>query len=169
MAASTAGTSAPPKQSQLRTIGIITVVVIIVLASVVVLVFHGSGGGGGIFPSTHTVNIVNGLITVNAGYYEYYQVYVPSGATNVQIQGSFTASGGSGNDIVVLIMDSTNFINWQNGHQASAYYNSGELTTSSFDVPLPSGSGSYYLVYSNTFSVLSQKNVNTQANLSYTS
>jgi hypothetical protein len=144
------------------------IVVSIVLVSLLVLGFHGTGGGGGTLPSTHTVNIVNGLITVNANEYEYYQFYVPSGATNVRVQGSFTASGGSGNDVAVLIMDSTDFINWQNGHQASAYYSSGQLTTSSFDAPLPSGSGTYYLVYSNTFSIISQKNVNTQANLSYT-
>ncbi|MGA2308201.1 MAG: hypothetical protein ABSG57_01470 [Candidatus Bathyarchaeia archaeon] len=145
------------------------IVVVIVLGSVLVLSFRGLGGGGGITQSTHTVNIVNDLITVNANDYEYYPFYVPSGATNVQVQGSFTASGGSGNDIEVLIMGSTDFINWQNGHQASAYYDSGQLTTSSFDVPLPSGQGTYYLVYSNTFSIISQKNVNTQANLSYTS
>jgi hypothetical protein len=160
----------PPKQSHaLRNVGIMVIVGIIVLGVVLVLGFYGTGGGGGIFPSTHTVNIVNGLITVNGLGYEYYPFYVPSGATNVYVQGSFTASGGFGNDIEVLVMDSTDFINWQNGHQASAYYDSGQLTTSSFDVPLPSGPGTYYLVYSNTFSIISQKNVNTQANLSYTS
>jgi hypothetical protein len=160
----------PPTQPHvLRNVGIIVIVGIIVLGSVLVLSFHGTGGGGGTLPSTHTVNIVNGLITVNANSYEYYQFNVPPGATNVQVQGSFTASGGLGNDIAVLIMDSTDFINWQNGHQTSAYYSSGQLTTSNFDVSLPSGSGTYYLVYSNTFSIISQKNVNTQANLGYMS
>lgn len=120
-------------------------------------------------PSTKIVNLVNGLITVNALGYEYYPFSVPSGATNVHVQGSFTASGGSGNDIIVYIMDSTSFVNWQNGHQVNVYYNSGQYTTSHFDVALPSGSGFYYLVYSNTFSLLSQKNVNTQVNLLYTS
>ncbi|MGD0977506.1 MAG: hypothetical protein ABR962_00010 [Candidatus Bathyarchaeia archaeon] len=144
------------------------VIGIIVLGSVLVLGFRGLGGGGGVTQSTHTVNITNDLITVKANDYEYYPFYVPSGATNVQVQGSFTASGGSVNDIEVLVMDPTEFINWQNGHQTGAYYDSGQLTTSSFDVPLPSGQRTYYLVYSNTFS-MDQKNVNTQANLTYTS
>jgi hypothetical protein len=152
----------------LRIIGIIATVAVIALVSVVILVFRGSGGGGGVIPPTQTVSIVNDLITVNAGDYEYYQFIVPAGATNVQVQVSFTASGGLGNDIAVLIMDSINFINWQHGLQASIYYNSGRLTTSNFDIPLPSGSRTYFLVYSNTFSTISQKNVNTQANLSYT-
>jgi hypothetical protein len=139
------------------------------MGSVLVPVFYHLRGSDGTIPSTQTVNIVNCLITVNAGGYEYYQIIVPLGASDVQVQGSFTASGGSGNGIVVLIMDTREFVNWQNSHQASAYYDSGQLTTSNFNVTLPSGSGTYYLVYSNTFSIGSQKNVNTQANLRYTS
>lgn len=158
----------PTQPLVLRNVGIMVIVVgIIVLGSVLVLSFRGLGGGGGVIQSTHTVNIVNDLITVKANDYDYYQFYVPLGAANVQVQGSFTASGGSGNDIAVLIMDSTDFINWQNGKKAGTYYSSGQLTTSSFDVPLPSGLGTYYLVYSNTFSIISQ-NVNTQVILSYT-
>jgi type II secretory pathway pseudopilin PulG len=158
----------PPAQSHaVRNLGLMVIVIIIVLMSVLVLGFRGSRGAGDVTQSTQTFNIVNSLITVNAGDYEYYQLYVPSGATNVQVQGSFTASGGFGNNIEVLIMDTTDFINWQTGHQANAYYDSGQLTTSNFDVHLPSGSATWYLVYSNTFSFNSQKNVNTQANLSY--
>jgi competence protein ComGC len=116
---------------------------------------------------TKSVNIVNGLITVNANSYEDYQFTLPSSATNVHVSGSFTASGGSGSDIIVYIMDSTEFTNWSTGHQVSTYYNSGQLTTSSFDVALPNGAGTYYVVYDNTYSLLSQKNVNTQVNLNY--
>ncbi len=118
-------------------------------------------------PQSSSNNIVNGLITVSPGNYEYYQVSVPAGAYNVQLSGTFTASGGSGNDIIVSVMDQTDFVNWQNGHQASTYYDSGQVTTDSFSVTLPAGA-IYYLVYSNEFSIISTKNVNTQANLSYT-
>jgi len=114
--------------------------------------------------TTISTNVVNGVITVSAGSYQDYQVSVPSGALSAKLSGSFTASGGSGNDIIVLVLDQTSFTNWQNGHQVSAIYNSGQLTTSSFSVSLPAG-GTYYLVYSNTFSTFSSKNVNTQANL----
>lgn len=114
-----------------------------------------------------TTNIVNGNIGVSAGQYQDYQVTVPAGAYNAQLTGSFRASGGSGNDIIVYVLDQTNFVNWQNGHQVSAEYNSGQLTTSTFSLNLPA-SGTYYLVYSNTFSTFSSKTVNTQANLAYT-
>ena len=64
---------------------------------------NSSGGGNGIFQTTHTTNIVNGLITVNANTYETYTFTIPSGASNIQVSGSFTASGGSGNDVKVDI------------------------------------------------------------------
>lgn len=117
--------------------------------------------------SSQSTNIVNGMITVSADSYNYYQFSLPQGATNVHLQGSFYAAGGSGNDIEVIVLDPTGFINWRNGHTVNCYYSSGQLTTSSFDVILPSGAGNYYLVYSNTFSLFSQKNVNTQVNLNY--
>lgn len=156
-----------PRSHTARNIAIAVFVVVIVVA-VGLLVALNLRGGGGILPSSHTENIVNGLVTVNAGAYEDYQFVVPSGASSIQVSGSFTASGGSGNDIKVYIMDSINFINWQNGHSANTYYNSGQVTTSTISATLPS-SGTYYLVYDNTFSIISQKNVNTQVNLSYTS
>jgi hypothetical protein len=127
-----------------------------------------SNGSGNIFSSTHTVNIVNGLVTVNADSYEDYTFTVPSGASNIQVSGSFTASGGSGNDIRIFIFDQTDFTNWENGHTANCYYQSGQTTTGTISANLPSA-GTYVLVYDNTFSIISQKNVNTQANLSYLS
>jgi hypothetical protein len=165
MAASTSESSMQPRT--LRIIGIM-IIAAVVIVSVVALGFRGPGGGNTMSP-TQTLNIVNGLVTVNAGDYEYFQFVVPVGASNVHVEGSFTASGTWGNDIEVLIVDSMDFVNWQNGYQASTYYNSGQLSNSSFDVPRPSVSRAYYLVYSNTFSIMSNKNVNTQANLSYIS
>lgn len=103
-----------PKLHLARNVAIVTVAIAIVVVAIVAISL--SGGFSGILPSSHTVNIVNGLVTVNAGSYEYYQFTVPSGASNIQVSGTFTASGGSGNDIKVYIMDSTNFVNWQNGH-----------------------------------------------------
>ena len=110
-------------------------------------------------------NLVNGTITVQASNYYRQQFSVTSAMQNATVSGSFRASGGSGNDIKVLILDSTAFINWANGHAVSTYYSSGQLTTTSFNTPLPAGS--YYLIFDNTFSVLSSKQVNTQGNLQW--
>ena len=165
-------------------VGIIVVLVIVVFATLA-MSNSGSGSLGGVFgPCSKTVttnyvstftsystqnynpNIVNGLITVDAGHYEYYQFSIPASTSGIaSVHGSFTASGGSGNDIIVYIMDNTNFVNWQNGHSATSYYNSGQVTTANFNVNL--NAGTYYLVYDNTFSIFSQKNVQTTASFSY--
>ncbi|MGD0477533.1 MAG: hypothetical protein ABSB29_05135 [Nitrososphaerales archaeon] len=149
----------------MRNIGTAVLAVVVVL---VVLAALGVWGGGGILPQQQTVNIINGLITVGANSYDDYQFSVPAGASGASIQGTFTASGGFGNDIVVLVMDSTDFTNWANSHQASAYYNSGQETTGTISASLTAGE-TYYLVYNNQFSIFSSKNVDTTVNLTYTS
>jgi hypothetical protein len=107
--------------------------------------------------------IVKGDVTVNASSYAYYNFTVPSGASTIQVDGNFMVSGGS---IKVYIMNDVTFTGWQNGQNPSTYYNSGELTAGNFTVTLPSG-GTYYLVYDNTFSLNTQKNVDAQASFAY--
>ena len=113
-----------------------------------------------------SVNLVNGQITVQPGQYNYYYFTIPTGATGITLTGSFTASGGGGNDIEVLVMDQTNFANWQNRNQFSSYYDSGQVTTGTVHASLPA-SGTYDLVYSNRFSTVSSKNVQTTVYLYY--
>jgi hypothetical protein len=162
----------PKAPNTTRNILLAVLVVAIVIVSfmalwLAVLNSGSSGGEKGIIPTSHTLNLVNGLLTINPHAYYYTTFTVPNGASNVQVYGTFTASGGSGNDIIVYVMDDTNFVNWQNGHSASTYYNSGQVTTGTISAILPSG-GTYCLVYDNSFSIISQKNVNTQVNLGYT-
>jgi hypothetical protein len=147
---------------------IIAIIVIVIAVVAVIGGILAVGFFSALSPTTtqHSGNIVNGLVTVAAGYYQYYQFTVPTAATSASVNGMFTASGGSGNDIIVLVFDQTNYVNWQNGHQATPYYNSGQVTTGTVSASLPS-SGTYYLVYSNTFSTTSSKSVQTTVNLSY--
>lgn len=118
-------------------------------------------------PINYTEDIVRGTVTVNAGSYRYYQFTVPSCAINIWVEVFvLSVSGGGGNDIMVYVMDSTNFVNWQNGRGASAIYSSGQGTRDFIGGALPPG-GTYYLVIDNSFSITSQKNVITEATLDY--
>src|SRR5712692_8224569 len=54
-------------------------------------------------PRTET--IVNTAFTVKAGNSYYYKFEVPSGAQSVLLDGHFTASGGSGDDIEVFLLN----------------------------------------------------------------
>jgi hypothetical protein len=110
--------------------------------------------------------IVNGAIQIEAGKSASYRLDVLPDMLQASIKGSFTASGGSGNDVQVAIGDEMNITNWMNGHQASVLWETpGQLTTGAFDVKLQPGT--YFLVISNRFSLLSDKSVTVEASLSY--
>lgn len=112
-------------------------------------------------------NLVNGMISVKAGNYYYLPFTIDTSyMTNAAVVGSFQASGGSGNDIVVLILDGMGFTNWTNGHQTNTYYNSGQVTVGNINSAM-TASGQYYLVFSNKFSTFSTKSVNTTVNLTW--
>ena len=101
--------------------------------------------------------IVSGNFTVNAGSYADYNFTVPSYFSEVWVDGTFTVSDVVVNGLRVYVMDGGNFTNWQNGQTANRYYDSGQVSSGNVTTTtLPSGT--YYLVFDNTFSAVS-KNV----------
>lgn len=101
------------------------------------------------------ITIVNTAFTVKAGDARYWEFRVGSKGGNVV--GRFRAEGGGGNDIKCLILDSDSFENWRNGHTVRTYYTSGKITVANINVSL--GEGNYFLVFDNTYSVLTSKAV----------
>jgi hypothetical protein len=97
-----------------------------------------------------------------------YQFSAPAGSASVRIEGHFRASGGLGNDIEVFVMNEDSYANWQNRHATRTYFSSGRMTQGTFDVELPSDAGTYYLVFNNRFSLLTQKTINAEATFHYT-
>ncbi len=85
---------------------------------------------------------------------------------NAHLKGRFTASGGSGNDVQVVLAAEDEHVNWKNGHVAKVLYSSGKITIGTLDVPI-SRSGIYYLAISNTFSAVSTKSVLSEVVLTY--
>jgi len=112
-----------------------------------------------------TINIVNGLLVVPDGNCQWNEFNIPREAKDPLVQGYFVATGGSGNDIDVFVMDEIDFINWRNGHEFKVYYQA-RLTTDQFELRLPVNK-KYLLVFSNMFSALSSKQVRTRVDLSY--
>lgn len=115
----------------------------------------------------HTTKLSNPAIAVNALGFNYFKLDVPAGATSVLLRGNFTASGGTGNDIEVFVLPESDFVNWQNGHNAKTVYNSGKVTVGTLNVNLPADAGTYYLVFNNKFSLLTQKTIRVDAVLTY--
>jgi hypothetical protein len=115
----------------------------------------------------HTTTLANPALKVNALNFAYFKLDVPAGATSVLVHGNFTASGGLGNDVEVFLLSESDFVNWQNRHDAKTFYNSGKVTVGNLNVNLPADAGTYYLVFSNRFGLLAQKSVRVDAALTY--
>ena len=115
----------------------------------------------------NSVTIANETLSVRPGGYVYYTVEVPSYAINPAFSISFTASGGTSNDICVFVIQGTaEFVEWQHGFSVPVIYNSGQVTAASTTVYLP-GPGTYYIVFDNTFSWTSTKTVSVNIVLQY--
>ncbi len=144
--------------------------VLVVIAAIAVLgsTATKNSGGPGQSPSwvTRTERLGSSAFTLAPGQYEYVEFTVAPGTEDAVVIGHFVASGGGGNDVKVYVLTGDGFVNWTNHHAFREYYDSGQTTTGSLDVgPLPAGH--YYLVYSNRFSVISNKAVESSIRLSY--
>jgi hypothetical protein len=114
-----------------------------------------------------TTTINNPNLHINALNFSYFKLIVPSGATSVLLHGDFTASGGLSNGIEVFVMSENDFVNWQNGHSEMTFYKIGKVTVGTLNVNLPADAGTYYLVFSNKSSLLTQRDVLVDAALTY--
>jgi len=113
----------------------------------------------------HKLTINSSPVLVKPLSFSFIKFQIPSDATSVTLQGNFTATGGTGNDIEAYVLSEADFVNWQNGHDAKTYYNSGKVTVGTINVNLPAGT--CYLVFNNKFSVLSSKSVKIEGAADY--
>lgn len=95
--------------------------------------------------------IVVDKISVEAGHYAYWSFEV-SPRYDV-VQGRFQVTAGK--DVEAFIFDQDGFENFSNGTRAKTWYNSGRVTVDSPNVRLRPGT--YYLVFSNKFSLVTNK------------
>jgi hypothetical protein len=110
--------------------------------------------------------IASGQVVVPARGYVQYRIEIPPEARAAHISGSFSASGGTGNDVDAVLANESEFANWINGHRDRVFYGTmGKKTTDSFDVRL--GPGIYIFAVSNRFAVVSAKYVSLDVKLSY--
>jgi hypothetical protein len=115
----------------------------------------------------HTDKLVSGQLIVKAGSAIQYKLEIDtSKMINPVVSGEFRASGGTGNDIAVVLADEDNFENWINGHPANVLYSTPKTTNGRLSIPIAQ-SGTYYLAFSNRFSLLTSKQVFAEIQLTY--
>ena len=115
--------------------------------------------------STHKENLVDASIVVSPGHYVSYSATAPTGSNNCKITGSFSARGGN-DDIIVYVVDQNEFANLQNGENFNVYYSTPQQISGNFNVGIPCDK-TIYLVFSNTFSIITSKTVTVKADFEY--
>ena len=95
-------------------------------------------------------------VSIDPSKYIFYQFTLP--AATCRVTGRIEGVAGGSLDFEGYVMDADNFRNWQTGHQANVYWQSGRLAVASIDAGI-AGPGTYYLVVSNLFSVTTAKTV----------
>jgi hypothetical protein len=108
---------------------------------------------------SHTEDITPPTFSVKSHGFSYYKFDVPTGATDVVASGQFSTTGGPGNEVEVYLLTDAAFISWQYGYSPTMYYSSGRVTQGDVKAALPSGAGTYYLVFNNNFSPQTAKAV----------
>lgn len=132
-------------------IAALSVVLVALVATAVFLTVQNNKSA----PPPVPQEIVKGTISVPAGKSVSYPFTLNNPAI---VTGTFKASGGGGNDIVVLVISADAYTNWINGHQVDVLYNSGQETLGKV-LALISSPGEYDLVFDNSFSTFTSKSV----------
>lgn len=111
--------------------------------------------------------IVSGITNVPAGQNVYWKLDPLPNYKNVAVKGTFTASGGPGNDVQVFIADETNIVNFKNGHKFNVLFQTdGMQTTGPIQTPLTPWLV-YYLVVSNQADSVNDKKVTIDATVTF--
>ena len=113
-----------------------------------------------------TTSIVSGQIVVRHGGTAFYKFRITPDMHDAVVSGRFNASGGPANDIIAVIADEPNYINWVNGHQAKVFWGTeGRETTGDFNIHL--APGLYYLAFTNRFAIFYNKDVSVNASINF--
>ena len=80
--------------------------------------------------------IVNGSFIVEPRSYKPFKVAVAPGSVNPRLEGTFTASGAN-NDIEVMLLEASQFQNWDKRNKFTAAYQSGRVTADKLSMDLP--------------------------------
>ncbi len=102
------------------------------------------------------VPVVRGTFRAETGQAPYFQFKLSTYYRDGRIVGNALASGGSGNDIRVLLLTAQQFQAWD--VWPSPLYDSGRRQSVVLSVSV-SDPGTYYILFDNTFSAVSSKNV----------
>lgn len=137
----------------------------------------------------HDRVILDAPFSVGPHTFRYYKFALPEGSVNVAVEGQFTSVADSSNvsnrrDIIraknkekedidngieVYVLSEPAFTVWQHGYATSSLYESGKVAEGNVQADVPTGTGIYYLVFSNKTAPKTPKSVHATVLLRYKS
>ncbi len=115
----------------------------------------------------HEQTLLTGNTAVNGHSLSWVTFRIAPAMRHPKLVGRFEASGGSANDIRTVLCSEEDFLNFKNGHQARAFYDSGKVTVGAISASLPEGDETYVLAFDNRFSLFSAKTIGGEVTLHY--
>lgn len=114
----------------------------------------------GVFPQRQPLKsrgfvVLRGDYQVRAQGYNSYPIKVAPNAGNAVLKGNILVQGAANYDIEVCVFDYPNLENFMNRRQAYGLFCSGRVKMKTFEVPLDPGT--YYLVFINNHSLMTEK------------
>jgi hypothetical protein len=129
--------------------------------------FQPAGVRCNLLDLSSTTVLAQGEFPIQGGSAIHFKFSVPSGASDVLLEGTFTATGGSSNDVAMALFSSDEFAKSQDQGTATALYESGRTHQAQLNIKLPPDAGTYYLVFSNNFLLSTPKVVRASVRLHY--
>ena len=103
--------------------------------------------------------------TLRPGAFHSFKFVVPDDHTDASLKGQFSVAGQDKNGVEAFVLQGEDYTSWQDGYTTYRYYDSGNVRRGSVDVPLPIGTGTYYVVFTNRLPADDSKSVRTNMSL----
>lgn len=118
-------------------------------------------------PKPRTVELLEREFPVEASSRATFKFSIPESASNVRLEGTFSATGGDSGNVALSLFSSDEFAKFQTQEPATALYERPRTSDGTLDVVLPSEAATYYLVFSNNFPFSTPKVVKASLRLHY--
>jgi len=113
-----------------------------------------------------SMRLFHGLIPIEARAVSPNRFKVTPEMKDARLVGSFVAEGNQQQAVEAVLVNESDFPNWENGHEAKLFYSThGLKTTDQLDVAL--SPGSYVLVFSNRDAIIRTVHVAAEIDLKY--
>ena len=147
-----------------RVVGAVILVALVVGVIVIIRGMNGGAGSGAGIPALRqTVRIALGdgqpVHVPSTGYYDY-SFTLPE--RSCAVSGRIVGTEGGNKDFLAYIMADDDFLNWKTSHNAKAFWRTPDKVAAATINAQLSGPGTYHLVISNMFSLMTDKTVSVQ-------